>query len=158
MTILTWDLLLIPVVMGTATVLILTGLTRKDRAPEGTVVGILILAILAAAMALLVLVIIRMEVVLADLRATMETRMHLETAMPDTAGRELCWRTKKWEGTVTNLRGALLIVLFMSACAPVGPIQVVDPDISSLGVGYYNPRYIPNGCVYIIDKEEIRSC
>ena len=59
---------------------------------------------------------------------------------------------------MTEFRGALLIVLLLSACAPSGPIQVADPDVSSLGSGYINPTYIPNGCVYTVEKEVIKAC
>ncbi len=63
MTILTWDLILISMMMGMATLLILVSLVGirthragKDRPPEGTFLGLMILATMAAMITFLVLV------------------------------------------------------------------------------------------------------
>jgi hypothetical protein len=90
MAIMGWDLLLIPIVMATAALLMAAGLvglrTHRaglDRAPEGTVVALMVVAILVGIATLVVLVVIKADLIVADLRATMAsetvTRTHLET-------------------------------------------------------------------------------
>lgn len=84
MAILGWDLLVIPIMMGTAVFLMMAGVVGlrthragADRAPEGTVVGLMILTVLAAVVTLVVLVVIKADLIVADLRATMATETRL---------------------------------------------------------------------------------
>lgn len=92
MAILDWDLILIPWMMGTAAVLVTVGLvgllTHRaglDRAPEGTVVALMV-GLVTAMVTALVMVVLRMGImeetmvlrlnqIEADLRATTETKM-----------------------------------------------------------------------------------
>lgn len=98
MAILAWDLILIPWMMGTAAVLVTVGLvglrTHRaglDRAPEGTVVALMVVGLVTAMVTALVMVVLRMGImeetmvlrlnqIEADLRAT--TASATETKMP----------------------------------------------------------------------------
>lgn len=123
MTILGWDLLVVPMMMGTAVLLMMAAVVglRTHRAgaekpPEGTVVGLMILAVLAAVVTLVVLVVMKADLIVADLRATMATetatRTHRatpeDTTMPRIPG--ILVRVTPQAGrekAVANLEGAV---------------------------------------------------
>lgn len=86
MEILTWDLLLISVMVATAAILVAAGLmgirthrAGRDRAPEGTMMALILVAMMVGLATLVILVAMKVEIVTAEIKATMvtgtETRM-----------------------------------------------------------------------------------
>ena len=53
---------------------------------------------------------------------------------------------------------AVLVFSLATGCVASGPIQVVDGDISKLGVIEEVPEYIPARCIARIKGEEIVEC